>query len=219
MSGGFPDHYADLVEPLDLIGWAGSCLLVWSLLQNRLLRLRALNLVGCLVLIGFNAALGVWPMVGLNVVLAVINIWYLARMLATRHDEKTYQVVEVRTDDGFLAHLLRSHHADITRFTPGFTAEGLTRRDQSAFLVVNGDEVAGVVAFHMTGNGVAQVDLDYVTERYRDFTPGEFVFRRSRYFVERGCRTVITPPGMRTPYYDRLGFRRSGESYVLELTA
>ena len=105
---------------LDLVGWAGSALLVWSLLQARVLRLRALNLVGCLVLIGYNAALAVWPMVGLNVVLAVINVWYLRGMLATRHDESTYQVVEVGVDDRFLAHTLRVHAADIARFNPGF---------------------------------------------------------------------------------------------------
>jgi len=205
------------MEPLDVIGWAGSALLVWSLLQSRLLRLRVLNLLGCLVLIGFNAAAEVWPMVGLNVVLAVINIWYLARLVATRHDDKAYQVVEVRTDDGFLAHILRTHHDDIVRFNPGFTVDGLDRRDAAAFLVVNVDEVAGVVIFHATGDGTAQVELDYVTERYRDLTPGEFVFRRSRYFADRGCRTVITPPGMRSPYYARLGFERSGDAFVLRL--
>lgn len=205
------------MDTLDLIGWAGSALLVWSLLQNRLLRLRLLNLLGCLVLIGFNAAIGVWPMVGLNVVLCGINSWHLWRMLATRHDDKAYQVVEVRTDDEFLAHILRTHHEDIARFTPGFAPDDLTRRDAAAFLVVDGDEVIGVVVFHVRGDGVAQVELDYVTERYRDFTPGEFVFRRSRYFSDRGCHTVITPPGMRSPYYDRLGFRRDGDSYVLHL--
>ena len=202
------------MEAIDIIGWAGSALLVWSLLQTRLLRLRALNLLGCLVLIGFNAAVGVWPMVGLNVVLAVINVWYLARMLATRHDEKAYQVVEVPSGDGMLAHVLRTHRDDILRFNPGFTAPD---RDAAAFLVVNVDEVVGVVVFHVAGDGVARVVLDYVTERYRDFTPGEFVFRRSRYFVDRGCHTVVTPPGMRAPYYDRLGFRRTGDSYTLEL--
>jgi hypothetical protein len=207
------------VSLLDVIGWAGSALLVWSLLQTRLLRLRALNLLGCLVLIGFNAAVGVWPMVGLNVVLAVINVWYLVRMLATRHDEKTYQVVEVGTADGMLAHVLRTHQEDISRFNPGFAAPGPGRTDAAAFLILNADEVAGVVVFHVAGSGVAQVELDYVTERYRDFTPGEFVFRHSRYFADRGCHTVITPPGMRAPYYGRLGFRQDGDSYVLELAA
>ncbi|MFB9239035.1 hypothetical protein ACFFWC_26490 [Plantactinospora siamensis] len=207
---------------LDVIGWIGSALLVWSLLQTRLLRLRALNLVGCVVLIGFNAALAVWPMVGLNVVLAVINIWYLVRMVATRHDDRTYQVVEVGTDDGFLEHVLRVHAADIARFNPGFTwaADGVEPAPgRSAFLVLRADEVVGVMLVRAAGNGVAQIELDYVTPRFRDLTPGEFVYRRSRLFTARGFRRVVTPPDMVAPYYARLGFRPAGRSYALDLPA
>ncbi|MEV6599911.1 hypothetical protein AB0M36_24100 [Actinoplanes sp. NPDC051346] len=199
---------------LDVIGWTGSALLVWSLLQSRLLRLRALNLVGCLVLIGFNLALEVWPMVGLNAVLAVINVWYLARMMMSRHDERAYRVAEVRSGDEVLTHVLQQHHDDIRSFNPGFRVEG--GEDRCAFLVLNGDEIVGVVLFRVAGDR-AQVELDYVTQRYRDFTPGEFVYRRSDLFTKRGCRTVVSPPGMLAPYYDRLGFRRDGESYVLDL--
>ncbi|OJF14233.1 hypothetical protein [Couchioplanes caeruleus] len=199
---------------LDVIGWTGSALLVWSLLQSRLLRLRALNLVGCLVLIGFNAAVGVWPMVGLNVVLSVINVWYLTRMMMSRHDERAYRVAEVRPGDEVLAHVLALHHDDIVSFNPGFRADG--GDDRCALLVLNGDEIVGVVLFRVAGDR-AQVELDYVTQRYRDFTPGEFVYRRSDLFTQRGCRTVVTPPGMVSPYYDRLGFRRDGDSYVLDL--
>ncbi|RIV37723.1 YgjV family protein [Micromonospora radicis] len=200
---------------LELAGWAGSALLVWSLLQTRILRLRALNLVGCLVLIGYNTAVQVWPMVGLNVVLAVINVWYLRRLLTTRHDDQTYQVVEVGADDAFLAHTLRVHAGDIARFNPGFHSGQLTGR--SAFLVVRADEVVGVVLAHDAGDGVAQVDLDYVTPPFRDFTPGEFVYRRSSLFTDRGFRRVVSPPGMVGPYYLRIGFRRDGQSYVLDL--
>ncbi|MFI7607412.1 hypothetical protein ACIBTV_20015 [Micromonospora sp. NPDC049366] len=217
---------------LELLGWVGSAVLVWSLLQTRILRLRALNLLGCLILIGYNAAVHVWPMVGLNVVLAVINVWYLRRMLTTRHDEATYQVVEVGVRDQFLAHTLRVHAADIARFNPGFRwpaderpaggspepaspAEG--SGDRSAFLVVRDDEVVGVVLAHAEAHGVAQVDLDYVTRRFRDFTPGEFVYRRSRLFTDRGFRRVVSPPGMVAPYYHRLGFRQEGDAYVLDL--
>jgi hypothetical protein len=204
------------VNWLDLIGWTGSALLVWSLLQARILRLRALNLVGCVVLIGYNAALAVWPMVGLNVVLAVINVWYLRRMLATRHDEQTYQVVEVGVDDQFLAHTLRVHATDIARFNPGFHWGGHTAR-RSAFLVVRADEVVGVVLSHAEGDDTAQVDLDYVTPPFRDFTPGEFVYRRSSLFTDRGFRRVVSPPGMVAPYYHRLGFRAEDDAYVLDL--
>ncbi|MBQ0981838.1 hypothetical protein [Micromonospora sp. M61] len=201
---------------LDLVGWAGSAVLVWSLLQSRILRLRALNLVGCLVLIGYNAAIEVWPMVGLNIVLTVINLWYLRGMLATRHDEKTYQVVEVGVGDQFLAHTLRVHAADIARFNPDFRWDPDTS-GRSAFLVVTADEVVGVVLSHAEARGVAQIDLDYVTPKFRDFTPGEFVYRRSHLFTERGFRQVVSPPRMVAPYYHRLGFRLEGDSYVLDL--
>jgi hypothetical protein len=199
---------------LDIVGWAGSGLLVWSLLQTRLLRLRALNLVGCLVLIGYNAAVRVWPMVGLNVVLAVINVWYLGGMLATRHDERRYQVIRVGTDDDFLAHVLRTHAGDIARYNPGF--DWRPGPGRSAYLVLRGDDLVGVVLVRAVDATTAQVELDYVTKPFRDFTPGEFVYRRSHLFTDLGFRRVLTPPGMVAPYYDRLGFRKTGDSYLLE---
>ena len=57
------------------LGWAGSALLVFSLLQARVLRFRVLNLIACVILIAFNASLQIWPMVAMNVVLAGINVW------------------------------------------------------------------------------------------------------------------------------------------------
>lgn len=202
---------------LEVVGWAGSALLVWSLLQTAILRLRALNLVGCFILIGYNGALHVWPMVGLNVMLAVINTVHLYRLLTTRHDEREYEVVRVGVADGFLAHTLRVHAADIARFNPGFRFDP-SAPGRVAFLIARGDEVVGVMLIRVTGDGAADVELDYVTRRYRDLTPGEFVYRRSGLWADLGVRRVTTPPGMVAPYYGRLGFVRAGDSYVLDLS-
>jgi hypothetical protein len=68
------------------------------------------------------------------------------------------------------------------------------------------------------GNGTAQVELDYVTPRWRDFAPGEFVFRQSGLFRDRGFHEVLTPPGMVSPYYERVGFTPDGDRYRLSLT-
>jgi hypothetical protein len=198
---------------LDALGWAGSAVLVWSLLQARILRLRALNLVGSIVLLIFNGLIQVWPMVGLNAVLAGINVFYLVRLLRTRHDENTYQVVEVGAEDNLLRHVLELHAGDIAAYFPGFG----WRPDRLAFLVLRHDEIVGVVLARDAGDGVAQVELDYVTQRFRDFTPGEFVYKRSQLFTERGFRKVVTPLGMVEPYYPKLGFQREGDVYVLEL--
>jgi hypothetical protein len=201
------------VSWLDALGWAGSALLVWSLLQARLLRLRALNLVGCAVLLVFNALIEVWPMVALNAVLGAINIFYLVRLLRTRHDEKVYQVVEVGVEDNLLRHVLHLHAGEIAALFPGFK----WRPGRLAFLILHRDEIVGVVLVRDAGDGVAQVELDYVTHRFRDFTPGEFVYKRSHLFTDHGFRKVVTPPNMVTPYYDRLGFQREGDVYALEL--
>lgn len=198
---------------LDALGWVGSALLVWSLLQARILRLRALNLIGSVILLVFNALIEVWPMVALNAVLAGINVFYLVRLLRTRHDEKTYTVVEVSARDNFLRHMLDVHAGDIAAFFPKFRWDP----DLLAFLVMRNDETVGVVLVRDAGDGVAQVELDYVTHRYRDFTPGEFVYKRSMLFTEHGFRKVVTPHAMVAPYYWRLGFRREGDAYVLDL--
>lgn len=198
---------------LDALGWAGSALLVWSLLQARILRLRVLNLIGSVVLLVFNTLIEVWPMVALNAVIAAINIFYLVRLLRTRHDERIYAVVEVGAEDGMVRHVLGLHATEIAALFPGFR----WRPDRMAFLVLHRDEIVGVVLVRDAGDGVAQVELDYVTQRFRDFTPGEFVYKRSQLFTEHGFRKVVSPPAMREPYYGRLGFHREGDVFALDL--
>ncbi|MFN8194920.1 MAG: hypothetical protein U0R80_11635 [Nocardioidaceae bacterium] len=200
---------------LDILGWGGSALLVFSLLQTRVLRFRVLNLTACVILIVFNALIAVWPMMGMNAVLAAINIWFIVKLVRERHDEAVFQVLEVAPDDEYLRHVLRVHGADILGFQPDFVWD-TGAPGQHAFLVQRADETVGVVLLHVDGD-TAQVLLDYVTPRFRDFSPGEFVWRRSGLLSGLGIRKVVTPPGMVDAYYGRLGFRAEGRSFVLEV--
>ena len=201
---------------LDVLGWAGSALLVYSLMQARVLRFRLLNLVACIVLLIFNAVLGIWPMVAMNLALSCINVWFIRKLALDRHSEVAFEVLEVGPQDEYLRHTLRVHASDIEKFQPGFVWDGAAP-GRTAYLVERGDETVGVVLVRDAGDRVAQVELDYVTPRVRDFSPGEFVYRRSGLFRDRGFRTVVTPAGMVEPYYDRLGMRRDGETYVLDV--
>lgn len=200
---------------LDILGWGGSALLVYSLLQSRVLRLRVLNLAACLILTVFNWALDVWPMVGMNLVLSAINVWFIVELVRERHDEAAFEVLQVGGDDDYLRHVLRTHGPDIARFNPAF-AHDPTAQDQDAFVVQRGDETVGVVLLAASGE-TAHVLLDYVTPRFRDFSPGEFVWRQSGMLGEHGYRRVVTSPSMVAPYYDSVGFERDGDSWVLEL--
>lgn len=199
---------------VEVLGWTGSTILVVSLLQARVLRLRLINLIGSAVLLSYNAIIEVWPMVGLNAVLCLINLVYLWKMLRARHDAAAYTVLEVEPDDRYLQHVLRVHGQDIARYNPRF---GGVAADQHAYLVVLGDETVGVVLTRDAGEGTAEIVLDYVTQRHRDFSPGEFVFRESGLFARRGYRQVLSPAGMKNPYYQRIGFRPAGERWVLDV--
>ena len=203
---------------LEIIGWSGSALLVISLLQTRVMRLRVLNSAASAVLVGYNAALAVWPMVAMNVVLVAINLTVIWRMVRQRHDARAYDVVRVGVDEAFLARLLRRHAEDVGRFNP--PAEDLLAQAEHAFLVTSGDEVVGVV-LSRAGDAAdeQQVVLDYVLPPYRDFTPGEFVFAADGPFAQMGARSVVASPAMAasSAYLAAVGFEPDGDRRVLRL--
>ena len=201
---------------LDALGWAGSALLVFSLLQARVLRFRVLNLIACVVLVVFNALIAVWPMVAMNVALAGINVWFIRKLLGDRHDAAAFVVLEVGANDEYLRHVLRVHGHDILRFQPDFVWDGAAP-GRLAYLVEHGDETVGVVLLRDQGDGVALIELDYVTPRFRDFSPGEFVWRRSGLLADEGFTRVVSPAAMVAPYYDKIGFRREDDVFVLDL--
>jgi hypothetical protein len=66
------------VLAVEVLGWVGSALLVYSVLQTRILRLRLFNGVASALLVIFNAAIAVWPMVALNVTLTLSCGCYVA---------------------------------------------------------------------------------------------------------------------------------------------
>jgi hypothetical protein len=68
------------------------------------LRLRLFNGVASALLVIFNAAIAVWPMVALNVTLTAINVFYMVRLLGGRHDSRTFEVVEISPNEAYLKH-------------------------------------------------------------------------------------------------------------------
>ncbi|MEU1973747.1 hypothetical protein ABZ477_18985 [Microbacterium sp. NPDC019599] len=65
---------------IEAIGWAGSALLVISLLQGNMMRLRVLNLIAAVALVLYNALVETWPMVAMNAAVAIIDIWFIAKL-------------------------------------------------------------------------------------------------------------------------------------------
>jgi hypothetical protein len=210
---------------LEIIGWTGSALIIWSLTQARVLRFRVLNLAGAALATLYNGVLGIWPFMAMNAVIAVIDVYWLRRLLRDRDDPEAYSVVEVSPTDGYLRHVLGVHLEDIHRFQPSYAVPaddaGADRR--WAFLVQREAETVGAVVVRDEGDGRALVELDYVTERFRDCSPGQFVYEHSGAFDDLGLRRLEAAPELATwtDYLTRVGFRRDGDTgaWVRDLAA
>jgi hypothetical protein len=198
---------------LEIIGWVGSALVVVSLMQARVLRFRWMNFAGSVIAAAYNAVVGIWPFAVMNAVIAVIDAYWLWRLTRERHDADVYQVVPVGAGDHYLRHVLGVHADDIARYYPSFVLPGAGTAAEPArwaYLVLRGDETVGVVVVRDAGAGVGEVELDYVTPRFRDFTPGEFVYRRSGVFAGTGLRSLVVADDARDTqaYLERVGFRQ-----------
>ena len=207
---------------LEIIGWAGSALVILSLAQARVLRFRVLNLAGAVLAVIYNGVLGIWPFMAMNAIITVIDVYWLRRLLSERDDPSAYSVVEVSADDGYLRHVLGVHLDDIHRFQPGYAVPaggGDARR--WAFLVQREAETVGAVVVRDEGAGQATVELDYVTERFRDCSPGQFVYGTSGVFGEHGLTRLVAAPELArwTDYLSRVGFHRDGDLWVREVAA
>lgn len=198
---------------LDISGWIASALVVWSLMLASVWRFRWMNLAGSALGAVVNALLGIWPFAVMNGVIAVIDGYWISKLARDRHDEEAYEVIEVNPAEAYFQHLLKVKQDDVLATHPAFQTPSA---DASAFLVLRGDETVGMVVVTDAGNGVGTVDLDYVTPRFRDFTPGEFVYRRSGIFSRKGFTRlrVADVAGSRDfDYLQRVGFHKVGDAW------
>lgn len=202
-------------------GWIGSILVVWSLMVARVLRFRWMNFAGSVIATVYNAAIQLWPFFAMNLAIAIIDAVWIWRLTRERHDDAVYKVIPVAAGDGFLQHVLATHAEDIAKVQPHFAAEAPAGDARSAFLVVRGDENVGVVALRNEGAGVGVVELDWVKPSFRDFTPGEFVYRESHTLEEAGFRRLEVEETESTDevYLRRMGFAPHGTRWVMELAA
>ena len=109
-------------------------------MQARVLRFRFLNLVACLILIVFNAVLGIWPMVAMNVVLSAINVWFLVKLLRDRHDEAAFEVLEVGPTTRTCSTCCACTERHPASSSPTSTRPRPPHAGRTAFLVQKGDE-------------------------------------------------------------------------------
>jgi hypothetical protein len=200
---------------LDLLGYVAAAFIAFGLTRTSVLKLRLLNLVGGLTFIAYGFLIDSMPVALTNIVISVINLYFLTKLL--RHKE-IYSLLEVDPDSSYLLEFLRFHADEIRRFMPGFTYVGA--HDQLRLFILRDMLPVGLFIGDERGDGSMAVRLDYATPGYRDFGIGKFLYSSATEpFAGRGIGTLVSPPGesAHEKYLKRVGYVKSGDSYVKEL--
>lgn len=203
----------DTATVYELIGYAGSALVVLSLMMRSLLRLRIVNLVGAAVFTVYGVLIAAPPVWLVNLAIVFIDVWYLRQMLG---DDEQVEVLEVDPDDAYLQRFLERYRDDIATFVPAFSGVG---SDHRAYFVLRDLVPAALVVLRRTAPDEAVVELDYAPPEYRDHTSGRYVYGDGALFDELGIERLTAAAGepRHDRYLEKMGFDRRGDHYELDL--
>ena len=90
---------------IELIGYAGSALVLVSMLMTSVIRLRIINLIGSVIFAIYALLIRSYPTAIMNFCLAAINIYHLRRLLK---EQKQYDLIEMDRRDGAMKRISAS---------------------------------------------------------------------------------------------------------------
>ena len=76
------------LNPVEILGYAGTALVILSFLTRSMRRLRLTNTIGSLIITIYSLLIDAWPMVLLNATLAIINGYHYILLLREGRAEK-----------------------------------------------------------------------------------------------------------------------------------
>lgn len=189
----------------ELVGYAGSALIILSLLQKSIVKLRVIGLAGSLVFLGYSIAIEAYPIAVVNLTVATIHIWFLRQLLSKKTE--WFTTLEVAKESQYLLRFLEFHATDIAAHQFGFEYE--PRDDQVRAFILRDMVPAGLFIGRLCSDDTIEVELDFVIPQYRDFQVARYLYSsRSGVFLPERGRRIWSRPGsqVHNDYFGRLGF-------------
>ena len=201
---------------VEVIGYLGSGLVILSLLQKSILRLRTIGLVASLTFLVYSVSIEAYPIAVVNVVAASIHLYYLRKLV--RRKSEVFSILRLRPDGRYLQYFLDFHADDIaTRYQPDFDYEPAP--DVIAVFMLRDLVPAGLLVARLHGNSSFEILLDYVIPQYRDFKLANWLYSEDSGIVgETGSRvawTRVTTPDQQD-YFTKIGFKPDKTALVPE---
>lgn len=195
---------------IDWFGHTASIVILISLMMKSIVKLRWINMVGGALFSSFGFLIGSMPVAFLNLGVVFIDIYYLYKLYNAKDE---FAVVEAELNSKYFHHFLSKNSEGIAEYfkIPEF------KKNQKAYYFLRNNNTAGILIGRAINSKIFFIDVDYVTEEYRDFKIGMHFLGESRIskFLE-GYEELHTKA--KTPdhahYLTKIGFKKSAEEDV-----
>jgi hypothetical protein len=192
---------------VEWLGYLASLVVLISLTMSSILKLRWINLLGCLLFAYFGYRVSSPPVLFANLGIAAINIYFLYKIYSTREE---FKIINASTDSDYYRHFLGVNSKEISKLIPMAELE----KEHTALYMLRDNEIAGVLIGEQDDAGVLDIKLDYVIPRYRDYKLGQYFFNdHPEFFTQRGISSLKTSADDEAHrlYLDKIGFIRQSE--------
>lgn len=203
-----------MLEPqvlLEIFGYIGSFLVVFSMLMSSVVKLRVINTIGSVVSGTYALICGAYPLVLMNGCLIIINVYNLYKLLKT---EQQYDMVESKKEDALLGYFLEKYQDDIKKHFSNFEKDAVYDK---AYVVCCNGNLAGVLLGKEKEKGVIDIVLDYSIPTYRDCSVGTYLYSQ---LPSQGVRTLeyrLADTEEHIAYMKKMGFVKTENAYVCNL--
>lgn len=158
---------------LEVVGYVASALIVVSITQKSILRLRLIGLAGSLTFLFYALAIGAYPIAVVNVIAAGIHLWFLRKLIGRQAE--VFRILHVDGESIYLLDFLDFYRDEIQgRFQPEFVYE--PREDQVTAFILRDMVPAGLLIGETRDDNTFEVSLDFVIPQYRDFKVANYVY-------------------------------------------
>lgn len=68
------------MDIVDILGYAASIMIAISLTMKNIVKLRVLNLIGCILFTAYGLMINAWPVAVTNGFIACVNVYFLVKI-------------------------------------------------------------------------------------------------------------------------------------------
>ena len=196
---------------LELIGYIGSAFVLISFLMATVIKLRIINSIGSLISVAYGFFIHAYPTVVMNACLLIINIVYLVKLF--RHKE-SFHIVPVNISDSSVQFFINLYTDDIQAFFPDFQASSTSC--DFLRLIYCQNKMVGLFAANQTSAQTLDIQLDYTTKEFRDYSVGYYLFDA---LGKQGIKTLSFNKESRNhaKYLQKMGFSKTEQGFSISL--